>query len=604
MVFTSPRFAAVAATASLFVLTACGGGGGGASPDTTNLSGTVAVGAPLANATIALKDANGDTREATTNSQGEYTIANIGTLKAPFIVRATGTAGGEVYELFSASTALNAGDNTLNVTPATTAVLTQVLGRVPAQAFNDANSVAAIDAAELQRAKTRLVQALEDVFAALRTPANQKDLFSARFQADNTGLDKVLDLIHFDADQQGMLKVQNKSNGQYIAISKTASAAPGVLPAPASEVLDLDTSGINSLIANINTRLRAGQNSYQELTDLIDPGFLLGGYNATTFFDDEWEDDTANLQLSSFVIQRCDTLGVCGGYLTASNGGGSTEQLYMMFRRSGGQWRLYGDQKPIDYDLYPMVQVRNLVDTDGSVRTNVTSGVYFRVDITGNMSNANTISKAILEISQDGGQTWQAQANLEHRGTCYNGLVLSSSAGCNNLLPLSADDVQAIDNASQQGRLRARVQLLNASNTLLRSHNVFENMGFATTAQATANAEALGISVKPSTLLDGKRIEFTLPAQAGNPSIDINASRTVGSSRYSTGIWWDYDEIAPLNGVVTLANARSQCKSFYKTDSFINCDERFGDTASIDQVTLEVRQRQTNYLFEYLKNTP
>ena len=121
MVFTSPRFAAVAATASLFVLTACGGGGG-TSPDTANLSGTVAVGAPLANATIALKDANGDTREATANSQGEYTIANIGALKAPFIIRATGTAGGEVYELFSASTALNAGDNTLNVTPATTAV--------------------------------------------------------------------------------------------------------------------------------------------------------------------------------------------------------------------------------------------------------------------------------------------------------------------------------------------------------------------------------------------------------------------------------------------------------------------------------------------------
>lgn len=603
MVFTSPRFAAVAATASLFVLTACGGGGG-TSPDTANLSGTVAVGAPLANATIALKDANGDTREATANSQGEYTIANIGALKAPFIIRATGTAGGEVYELFSASTALNAGDNTLNVTPATTAVLTQVLGKAPAQAFSDTNSIAAIDAGEFQRAKTRLAQALDDVLAALGTPANQKDLFSARFKADNTGLDKVLDLIHFEADPQGMLKVQNKSNGQYIAISKTASAAPGVLPAPASEVLNLDTRGINTLIANINTRLRAGQNSYQELTDLIDPAFLLGGYNATTFFGEEWESDTANLQLSSFVIQRCDTSDVCGGYLTATNGGGSTEQLYMMFRFSGGQWRLYGDQKPIDYDLYPMVQVRNQVNADGGVQTSVTSGVYFRVDITGNASNTNIMSKAILEISQDGGQTWQAKANLEHRGTCYNGLVLSSSAGCNNLLPLSADDVQAIDNASQQGRLRARVQLLNASNTLLRSHNVFENMGFATTAQATANAEALGVSVKPRTLLDGKRIEFTLPAQAGNPSIDINASRTVGNSRYSTGIWWDYDEIASLNGVVTLANARTQCKSFYKNDSFINCDERFSDTASIDQVTLEVRQRQTNYLFEYLKNTP
>jgi hypothetical protein len=498
---------------------------------------------------------------------------------------------------------LNAGDNTLNVTPATTAVLTQVLGRAPAQAFNDANSVAAIDSAELQRAKTRLAQALEDVFAALGTPANQKDLFSARFKADNTGLDKVLDLIHFDADQQGMLKVQNKSNGQYIAISKTASAAPGVLPAPASAVLDLDTSGINSLIANINTRLRAGQNSYQELADLIDLGFLLGGYNATTFFGDEWEDDTANLQLSSFVIQRCDTSGVCGGYLTASNGGGSTEQRYMMFRRSGGQWRLYGDQKPIDYDLYPMVQVRNLVNTDGSVRTNVTSGVYFEVE-TKPLRNSH-VAGAALEVSLDGGTTWREKIRLVLSSRCGHALVLTANGSCgDNLFVLEAADIAELNTAGQNGELRARVRLFDPNNRLLDTSYVFENMSFATTAQATANAGALGVSVKPSTLLEGKRVEFTLPGQAGNPSIDINASRTVGNSRYTTGIWWDYDEIAPLNGVVTLANARSQCKSFYKNDSFINCDERFGDTASIYHVTLEVRQRQTNYLFEYLKNTP
>ena len=602
MVFTSPRFAAVAATASLFVLTACGGGGG-TSPDTANLSGTVAVGAPLANATIALKDANGDTREATANSQGEYTIANIGALKAPFIIRATGTAGGEVYELFSASTALNAGDNTLNVTPATTAVLTQVLGKAPAQAFSDTNSIAAIDAGEFQRAKTRLAQALDDVLAALGTPANQKDLFSARFKADNTGLDKVLDLIHFEADPQGMLKVQNKSNGQYIAISKTASAAPGVLPAPASEVLNLDTRGINTLIANINTRLRAGQNSYQELTDLIDPAFLLGGYNATTFFGGEWESDTANLQLSSFVIQRCDTSSVCGGYLTATNGGGSTEQLYMMFRFSGGQWRLYGDQKPIDYDLYPMVQVRNQVNADGSVQTSVTSGVYFEVE-TKPLRNSYAAG-AVLDISLDGGTTWREKIRLVLSSRCGHALVLTANGSCgDNLFVLEAADIAELNTASQNGVLRARVRLFDPNNRLLDISYVFENMGFATTAQATANAEALGVSVKPRTLLDGKRIEFTLPAQAGNPSIDINASRTVGNSRYSTGIWWDYDEIASLNGVVTLANARTQCKSFYKNDSFINCDERFSDTASIDQVTLEVRQRQTNYLFEYLKNTP
>lgn len=602
MTFAIQRLTAMASTASMVLLSACGGGGG--SPGTeaagSTLSGTVAVGAALAGANIQIKDANGATREVTANSQGQYTISGADTLTAPFIIKAVGTAGGTTYELFSASTGINGGDNILNISPATTAVLTQVLGANPSQAYS-ADRIAPINANELQLAKTRLAAALDNVFAALGQPATQKDLFSTRFNADNTGLDKLLDLIEFSADQQGMLTIQNKSNGQYVSIDKNASSSPQALAAPAEEVVELNTAGITSLITEINTRLRSGQNSFQQLQDLIDPNFLLGGYNAPTFFGEDWEDDSAHLQLSSYVIQRCDTAGVCGGNLTATVGGTSTEQLYMMFKHTDGQWRLYGNQKPVDYDLSPMVLSSNLVGPNG-VQTTVTSGVYFQVDKENYGSIA--ITGASLELSQDGGNTWQEQVRLVSRNTCFNSLVLSTSSGCDNLLPLQASDIVALENASQQGLLRARVKLFGPNNTLLEISNVFENMRFATNAQAALNASALGVSVTTANL-GGQQVAFSMPANAGNPSVEVFATNTVGSATASNSISWDYDEIASLNGLITMAKARSQCNEWYGPSApSASCDQRFSDTAVINKVGIDIRQRQTDYRLEYIKAAP
>jgi hypothetical protein len=600
MTFATPHLAAIASAASLVLLSACGGGGDNAGTQTggSNLSGTVAVGAALTGASIQIKDANGTIREVTADSAGQYTITGAETLTAPFIIKALGTAGGTTYELFSASTGISGGNNILNITPATTAVLTQVLGANPSLAFS-ADRIAPIDANELQLAKTRLAAALDNVFAALGQPAAQKDLFSTRFNADNTGLDKLLDLIEFSADHQGMLTIQNKSNGQYVSIDKNAASNPQALAAPAEEVVALNTAGITNLIAEINQRLRAGQNSYQQLQDLIDPSFLLGGANAPAFFGDEWEEDTANLQLSSYVIQRCDTAGVCGGHLTATMGGSSTEQLYMMFKHTNGQWRLYGNQKPVDYDLSPMVLSSNLVGPDG-VQTTVTSGVYFQVDK--ERFGSSTITGASLELSQDGGTTWQEQVNLVSRNTCFNSLVLSTSNGCENLLPLQATDIVALENASQQGLLRARVKLFGPNNTLLNTSNVFENMRFATTAQATLNANALGVNVNTAQL-GGQQVAFTMPAGAGNPSVDIVSGYSVNDIRYSNSISWDYDEIAALNGLITMAKARSQCYAWFGA-SAANCDRNYSDTASINTVGIDIRQRQTNYRLEYIKPAP
>src|SRR5262245_10483366 len=101
----------------LLRLAACGGGGGGGGsapppPPPTTLSGVAATGAPLAGATVVLKDRNGTTRQVTTANDGTFTV-DVTTLTAPFLLQVTGSGGSPV--LFSAATA----SGTTNVHPYT-----------------------------------------------------------------------------------------------------------------------------------------------------------------------------------------------------------------------------------------------------------------------------------------------------------------------------------------------------------------------------------------------------------------------------------------------------------------------------------------------------
>jgi hypothetical protein len=100
-------FYALMLMASLTLLTllpGCGGGGGGAAVipvATTSVSGVAATGAPLVG-TVYLKDSATPAIELSTiiAADGSFTF-DVTNLKAPFLLKAVGTAGGRNYTLYS-----------------------------------------------------------------------------------------------------------------------------------------------------------------------------------------------------------------------------------------------------------------------------------------------------------------------------------------------------------------------------------------------------------------------------------------------------------------------------------------------------------------------
>jgi hypothetical protein len=135
------RFTAAMAALSLvtivFVLAGCGGGSGGGGVSAEVVSGTAAVGAPLAGK-VTLKDSSTPTqqRATTIGNDGSYAIDVTG-LKAPFVLQATGSANGAAYTLQSFAE----GAGTANINPLSNIIVASAAGDDdPEDVFDKADS--------------------------------------------------------------------------------------------------------------------------------------------------------------------------------------------------------------------------------------------------------------------------------------------------------------------------------------------------------------------------------------------------------------------------------------------------------------------------------
>lgn len=154
MKFNKPAWVVV--LGSLAVMVGCGGGGGGTTSSTpapgVGVSGTAAVGYPVANGTVSLKCASGATATTTTATNGTWSVS-IPSGAAPCIVRVSGgTANGLALTSPLHSILQNAG--TVNVTPLTDLIVAKLAGQSPASWFNSVSGsqLAAITPANISAA--------------------------------------------------------------------------------------------------------------------------------------------------------------------------------------------------------------------------------------------------------------------------------------------------------------------------------------------------------------------------------------------------------------------------------------------------------------------
>ena len=346
-----------------------------------SVSGTAAAGAAITGLAY-LKDSAGVIKgPITIGSDGSFSFDVTG-LKAPFYLRATGSCGGEAFDIYSAAT--NAG--TANINPLTNVAVAAAAG------VNDPSSVYS-NPAQYPITQVNLAQAVTDIQNMLKPlldaySANVNPLTGV-YAPNHTGLDAVFDVVSVSLNtSSGTVTVLDKTTNTTIASAPVTSlSTPSQSLASASvpsyqAVTDLQTiagqlSALATLINSKGTALTPAD---------VDPYFATSygvddGLNRTediadfaqSFANSPSVVGMTNLSILEkigsdyrvfFEIHTSDgSIGYAGYY--ASEG--------TVFTKEGGQWKIRGNGYYSEIDME--AGSWKIINTDGSI--SLWSGIAF-----------------------------------------------------------------------------------------------------------------------------------------------------------------------------------------------------------------------------------
>ena len=371
---------------------ACGGGssGGGGAPAVT-LSGTAAVGAPIADADIVAKDRNGTAVNGTTGSDGTFSLDVTG-LTAPFLLRVT-TAGGD--DLFS----VGSQTGIVALTPLTDMVVRSYyrargldIDTVFAS-LSGSDPVPTVDEIRVVAAAVRdlVAQWIE----AQGLDPEEVDLMTIAFAADGSGFDAVLDMTSVTDD----------------GTTTTLTIDDGADVTQVTEVVADDTDGSLSA-STVTTDTNSSATSESVASTLVPFGTqvlaALSGVNATleglkTAINTHGADMTAALaepfladdllhegtnkaqqaaQIASFARQSTivtllankvfdfdsvnEIIDVEMVFVESGAGGTNEERLRMAFKKVGGSWLMYGDRRIARFQLDAEMEI--VTDPNGTTQ--------------------------------------------------------------------------------------------------------------------------------------------------------------------------------------------------------------------------------------------
>lgn len=348
--------------ATAFAVTACGGDPSSAEPSgptvsPTEITGTAAVGLPLVG-TVTVKDALGATLQAQIRN-GSYTI-DVAGLTAPFLFRAEGYAGGHKYVVHSAATQADVG-NTINITPLTDLVLSNIAGQVAATYFDNPSNNAGLTAAALDAEAEKLRERLLPLLQAMGVDASI-DLLRTPFTPLSSALDKAIDVLRVDY-AAGVATITNVVTQQQIQDNLATQAAQEAAPPTLNNTTGVadsatDIDQIRARLLAFSSHFASGSPALGVLEPYLSPDFLHD--------DADGEDTLVNYtsfaplvgsQFTDVTIHRIDysdpqrPVADVSFLMKGSAGTLISFEKHWQMAKENGQWLLRGDQRTLDIEV-------------------------------------------------------------------------------------------------------------------------------------------------------------------------------------------------------------------------------------------------------------
>jgi hypothetical protein len=372
-------FACLTPIAFATVLAACGSGGDEAvsnndnpPPVATGLSGTVAVGAPVAQGKLRVLDAAGNVvaQDIAVGADGSYTVPELsGT--GPYRIEACGYAGGIYQCIYSVAQ----GAGTANVTPLTHAAVLLASGQAPGEVMSGAAS--GLGASSVGAAQEQLRTGLAGVLAG-NVPAGFDFVSGDLSGGSRTGYDKVLDSVGVSTGVDGTPFVQitprTGSGNLYLQGGTTSGSVTVDSAAAALSLAGLDTlfANMTRAVANANACADANAGMASQMASnarlSFDPGTLGGaaevGAGLCQFFA---ESQMWGSTFMSPTLGRCDATGAearcrVSFVLQSVDGGVQPVGHGMGVVRQNGVWKFLGSYDALHLEALARAQRSRRVD--------------------------------------------------------------------------------------------------------------------------------------------------------------------------------------------------------------------------------------------------
>jgi hypothetical protein len=413
----------IAAQACAALLAACGGGGGTADvptptpapasvapPAPSQLVGTAAIGAALANAPVTITNSAGvspcEEATITTSALGSYTCTLKSGQTAPFFVVVTDPTGNTAPLVSIATIAPAAGAAlTVNATPLTTAIV--------AQLASDGNALTVVknktlDAAALQSLIDKVVAQLQPVLTSIGAPAGYNPfttgITAATTSTTGNTADLILDVVKVVSDPATQKLALATIDNPTPVLLATTSTTGGTLATPNANVSSLSKAAqlvaqqlegcfavpTSSRVLSIDSKVPYSQGGAEvtsvatacqgfvaDAANAAKIDFLHNGYNGGQFFYGILTSDAMTgakfsvpeimafyPKASSAVAPAPDAYDRAVINIRYLDKAGEPGNLVTMASRIPGtsstsrpsDWWLVGNQQPVDVTLRPMIR--------------------------------------------------------------------------------------------------------------------------------------------------------------------------------------------------------------------------------------------------------
>jgi hypothetical protein len=418
------------ASACVVALSGCGGGGSNsaapaqtASNATSMMSGTVAVGAPMLNATVTVMGANARSVSTSADSNGSYANLDVSQLTAPYRIQACGLADGQHECYYSVIQAAGVG----NVTPLTDATVALASGGNASTVFT--GTVPSESA--LSGSEATLKTYLGPVLTAAGL-ASDSSFGTTPFVANHTGMDKVLDAVKVTSGtNNGVAFVQLQGVlGYGNAYVDAAGTQSGTLDTTALlSGMQVDLRGISTIFEGLNTAI--GSSSVNACTSTfatsvpLDPAFTLNlngqqqlnvNNAAASLCSFASTNGFLGGQVENPALRSCDFSGpdkFCTVGFDVAKGTLSEEgaELAIVLRHGALNWALLGEENPYGITVGAAVQ-RTLPVGVATPQPRYTRNIS--IDIPTTVPAGYTAPQAAIVYAHDssGNGTWDTSAPI------------------------------------------------------------------------------------------------------------------------------------------------------------------------------------------------